>query len=49
MKRVEAFPVETNSKVQYKSSDLLEIMKGYWGKNMNLVRIKFITLMIMAM
>ena len=26
---MEAFSVETNSKVHYKSSDLLEIMKGY--------------------
>ena len=46
---MEAFSVETNFKVHYKSSDLLEIMKGYLGKNMNLARIKFITLMIMAL
>lgn len=46
---MEVFSVETNSKVHYKGSDLLEIMKGYLGKNMNLARIKFITLMIMAM
>ena len=39
----------TNPKVHCKSSDLFEIMKVHLGKNMNLARIKFVTLMIMSM
>ena len=38
-----------NPKVPCKSSDLFDIMKDYLGKNMNLARIKFVTLMILAM
>jgi len=38
-----------NPKVHCKSSDLSDIMKDYLGGNMNLARIKFVTLMILAM
>lgn|GEM_PF-3890334 len=41
--------MRTNPKVHHKSSDLFEIMKGHWDKNMNLAPIKFIILMSLVM
>jgi len=38
-----------NSKAYYKSSDLTSILFEYFGKNMNLARIKFISLVICAL
>lgn len=38
-----------NSNVHYKSSDLCLIMKDHFGKDMNLARIKAMSLMICAL
>jgi hypothetical protein len=43
------FLMDTNSKVDYKSSDLLAQLHAFFGKDLNLARIKFLSLMIIAM
>jgi hypothetical protein len=38
-----------NSKVHYKSSDLFSILREHFGKDMNLARIKAMSMMICAL
>lgn len=49
VEKCESFFVIANPKVHCKSSDLFDIIKDYLGKNINLARIKFVTLMILSM
>lgn len=39
----------TNPKAHYKHSDLFDKLNVFFGKSMNLARIKFISLMILAL
>mgnify|MGYP000355701003 CR=1 FL=1 len=43
------FSMMTNPKAPYKNSELFDKLNGFFGESMNLARIKFISLMILAL
>ena len=47
-KSIAAFSMMANPKVHYKNSELFDKLNVSFGESMNLARIKFISLMILA-